>query len=1213
MNKKILSIFLVLSILASMLSFVSVFADGDVIFSYSFEDESEGWSYYKENAANTLSTAQAKDGKQSLYINDDAEDLAAGFTSPYIEAVPGETYTVTADVYSVKTGGNFYLRFTDAAKKKLEDKTAKPSKTGEWVSLTATGKAPEGAKYVQVLAVTFLAGGAEMYYDNVVLKGKTADQVAPAPAPSTGATTGTTTETTVQLEGTKFPSEIGFLAKLGLIDSNFKWDAEITKGEMAMLIAKALHPDVDFTYANGPQVFTDVPATHQYYAYIKACKDLKIVNGDYEGKFYPENKLSVIEALTITINALGYTPYAEAFGGYPTGYFTVASQSGLSKGVSAASSATVTGEIVAKIIYNALFADLVQLKSIANGNIEIEINNGKNILSERLGIYEFDAIVIDNGISSIYGSSINDPEMTVIEDVKTGNRVTAYVNDSGINGYLGYRVKAFVKNNMDNGKLEYIFTAPYSKAKTVTINAKDIFNVSADYVEYDEDLSTSAYDKISLGGFTPLTIVNGVRVVASSLSDVIPADGIVTFIENNGDSKFDVVNILSFNYANGNFNGPARNIFVDSISTVDEEHSISCAFNPAQSLDLAEEEAGYAFTGNDAVKSIKDLKPGMIVSVAEAPELIDGKPYYFLVASNVKLAGTLNGKGDNALVMSDGNEYDLSTSITSVKASFMNYLNLGKNITIYIDITGNIAYAENEGGNAKNYAYIVKAVERTQGGEKVALVKFFDKAGKMQELVISEKAKIDGEYKSTIDSQIAAINTRSTAMTKLNAEDGAGRPAIIEVKDDKIIRIDTDTPNASLASGTVSKTYATQTPIQYSEEDADSFETLKAGFRSPRLEEVIGTTKNIGGKFYITNNTVVIGVPEIDTYGLQATVYNKYKGGNTYQATPNTTMIGLYEYIKDDSNYKALKASNLNSRFLYDIQGYDIDGDTGVAGLVVVRGRTDAYYYGSNPYDSKTPMLVFSRKTTVYDAAKEKEVTKIYYYENGKEQSGTIDLEDAFYPYVALINGCAAGYTPYAVAVPALEEGDIIRVVKSGTNITHIERVVDISNYGALYAFTLYPSNARDPYSVSKSGLQSNANADGSIVFPFDMRPYRAGTTQTYTVGSGWVDQIKGSIMRVYTAKSETSADYAGNKLAAFDPNDPAKIGEQYLDVAGIVPMVIDIDESGEITVKEGTLNDIKTLQEENNVKENSSVIYYKHTNYKMEQIVVINGIENAK
>jgi|GEM_PF-1959988 len=1208
MNKKILSIFLVLSILASMLTFTVAFADGDVIFSYAFESEDEGWSYYKQADTNTLSSEKAKGGSKSLYINDDADDIAGGFTSPFIEAVPGETYTATADIFSVKTGGSFYLRFTDSSKKKIEDKTAKPSKTGEWVSLTATGKAPEGTKFVQVLGVTFNSGGGEMYYDNVVLKGKSA-----AAAPSEPSAPATTPEAAPEVEGTKYATEIGFLTKVGLIDSSFKWDAEITKAEMAKMIAKALHPEVDFTTNAGVQVFGDVPTSHQYYSYIKACKDLKIINGDYEGNFNPDNKITIVEALTVTINALGYTPYAEAFGGYPTGYFTVATQSGLAKGVNVASTEMVTGEVIAKILYNALFADLVQLKAITNGSVEIEINNGKNILSERLGIYEFDAIVTDNGISALYGASINEPEMAIIEEVKTGKRVTAYVNNSGINGYLGYRVKAFVKNNMENGKLEYVFAAPYSKAKTVTVNAKDIFNISADYVEYDEDITTSDYEKIALGGFTPLIIVNGVRVVAGSLSEVMPKDGIVTFIENNGDSKFDVVNILSFNYANGSFDAPARNIFVDSVSTVDEEHSISCAFNPSQSLDLSEEEAGYAFAGSDLVTSIKDVKPGMIVSVAEAPEAIDGKPYYFLVVNNKKVTGSLTGKADNTLLMSDNKEYELSTSITSVKSSFINYLVMGKNVTLYLDVTGNIAYAENEGGNSKNYAYIVKAVERTKDGEQITLVKFFDKAGKMQELPLKENAKIDGEVKSSISAQIAAIETRPSGTTKLIAGDEAGRPAIILTKDGYITSIDTDTPNRTLDSGSVSKIYATQTPIKYSEEDADSFDTLKSGFRSPRLDEIIGSVKNVGGKFYLTNNTVIIAVPEIDTYGLDATVYNTYKGGNTYQGAVNNAMIPLYEYEKEDANYKVMKASDIGTRFVYDIQGYDIDGDTGVAGLAIVRGRTDTYFYGSNPYDSKTPLLVYSRKNKVYDAKKEKEVTKIYYYQDGKEQSGTIDLDEAFYPYVALINGCEASYTPYKRAVPALEEGDIIRVVKSGENITHIERVVDVSNYGATYAFMLYPSNARDPYSVSKSGLQSNSDADKGYPFPFDMRLYRAGTTQTYTVGSGWVDQIKGSIMRVFTAKSVASADYNDNKLAAFDPNNPAKISEQYLDAGSITPMIVDIKADGTVEVKQGTLNDIKTLQEENNNKDNSSVIYYKHTNYKMEQIVVINGIENAK
>ena len=100
----------------------------------------------------------------------------------------------------------------------------------------------------------------------------------------------------------------------------------------------------------------------------------------------------------------------------------------------------------------------------------------------------------------------------------------------------------------------------------------------------------------------------------------------------------------------------------------------------------------------------------------------------------------------------------------------------------------------------------------------------------------------------TSDQIVTLIKNRPTVATILDGATPTGRPAIINVSNEKIIRIDTDTPNSNLSSGNISKTYKQQSVIQYSEEDAESYDTLKAAFRSPRAVTVSGTNKTVGGK-----------------------------------------------------------------------------------------------------------------------------------------------------------------------------------------------------------------------------------------------------------------------------------------------------------------------------------------------------------------------------
>ena len=123
-----------------------------------------------------------------------------------------------------------------------------------------------------------------------------------------------------------YETEIGFLTAIGVLTDSFDPAAQITKAQFAAMVANVLYPDVDFfkltVAADAPNLYNDVTASHPYYSEIKACKDLKIINGDGGGNFNPDEGITVLTGITILINALGYKPYADINGGFPTGYYT---------------------------------------------------------------------------------------------------------------------------------------------------------------------------------------------------------------------------------------------------------------------------------------------------------------------------------------------------------------------------------------------------------------------------------------------------------------------------------------------------------------------------------------------------------------------------------------------------------------------------------------------------------------------------------------------------------------------------------------------------------------------------------------------------------------------------------------------------------------------------------------------------------------------------
>lgn len=1024
----------------------------------------------------------------------------------------------------------------------------------------------------------------------------------------------------------KYQTEIDFLKIMELVESDYDATLVITKGEIAMMVLNVLYPEIDFSKSTtGGTVFSDVPENHACYAYIQACKGLGIVKGNADSKFEPDKQISLAEAITMIINALGYAHHAEAMGGYPTGYYMVANQIGILKGINLSLTDTVSGGDAVRLIYNSLFASVVEMASIENGSIELKVNKGVNILNDRFSIYEYDGIIIDNGISSIEGNSIGDPLRVVLKNSETGGLVKAFVNGTNVSEFLGMRVKAYIKNNEEEGRYEFVHVIPHSSMVVTTVNAKDIIFTSNTYIEYDKDVLTAEFEKINFPT-PPVVIFNGVQSIGKELKDIMPKDGIVKFIDKEGDNNIDVISIFSMNYQKGSYTADARNIVVDRVVTTKDEEGISCVFNPSVSVDLHEDEYIYSFVLNNEFKSLYDVKSGMVVSVFEAPEKIGGKTYYMLAVNNSSKDGTVSAvEGTNKVYFNDNEYYDISSSFTGTKPNFLRGLKSGESVSLVFDITGKAAFVKTEKEATKDYGYIVKAVAKNQGSD-YALVKFFSKDGKMYTLPLSDNAVIDGVRTTNMSAQakIDLIEKRDTS--KANFESGAektGRPAIIKVSKEKIINIDTDTPNEVATASNASRTYKQQSVLQYTKEEAENYDTLKAGFRSPRAVTVSGTNKTVGGMYFITSNTVLINVPEIDTYGLRTYMsdYRPYGYEGPYlrgtDFVPNINMIKLYENDNIDENYKLMTLSQMYSTYSFDLQAYDIDPDTGIAGMVVLRGRTDMYRPSNVP--NATPMAVFLKTTLAYDEALEKQVTKVHYYENGEIKSGTIDLDSCYYPYKALISGCTASETPHVykdssgavvpITVNALENGDIIRVVQSAGKITHIERVRELDNFrnDEVYGFVGFSRGVTVPYATSTSGSRSNFPFNTPIIDEDDDYAYSSSNA----IGTMYAQKIKGNIIQVACVK-KFEAKFSD---IDFESEDGwKKYSSLYATTSKLNITVLTIPEGGgDVEVREGTIDDITTLEEVNYDKSKASIMMSKMASLEPTETIVINGIGNLR
>lgn len=987
--------------------------------------------------------------------------------------------------------------------------------------------------------------------------------------------------------------ELELLSKLGVLTPNYEPVFTLPRGELCAMIIRCLYPETDFGGGDGKPVFDDVTPETAFYSEIRACKELKIINGSPDNTFHPARRLTANEVVTMLLNAMQYTPYANAKGGYPSGYLSVAYEIGLLKGIDLHEE--MTGGVIAKMVYNALFADLVSVDSVTENAIILEVLPDKNLLSERLGIEEYDARVIDNGVTSLAGDGLNDSQRVALRVTKTGEKITAYIGESDIFQHLGSRLKVYVKYDKESGRNEVLTYHLHKMSSETLLNADRIISVTADYIEYEKEPEATDYRKAALNREGAAVVLNGIHKVNYTSEDLKPEDGFLRIVDNDGDKRADLIEVLSFNVGDNGPKVPQRNLIAANLNP--QEGYIGCKFNPSLGLTLDESKCGYRIVNSGEIRELSDIAENDVISVAQAPQEIDGKAFYYLMVARERAEGVVDSieeSGNKVLV--ENNAYPVSDSILQVKPRFLQTLSLGESAVFLLDATGKIAYQKGAAAQSKEYAYLIGLTD--EGGLEALKGKFFLKTGEVKVCAFRDKVKVDGTALEDRAQIVQALMKRdpisspiSGAPANIYAEQYS-RPVLLKMNSEgQITEIDTDNPNVTCSSDI--NYYTSEHCLKYTNEEVEDPAALKAGYRAPRTSEYLYRNScSLSGRFYVTADTVIMNVPDIDVYGLdQYPNYATNKGDINFTRPFDYQMIQLYERPKEDASYQILSPSALSYLYSFDIQGYDIDPDTGVAGLAIVRGRADTFRYGTNYTYNDLNMAVFLRTSEVYDSAKEKKVKKIYYTTNGSdEMAAAADTDDMLFSYKYLIEGCQESETPYGKAVPALKKGDIIRITRNGNNLAHLERVFRIDEIASKApAAGLYPSNSRFLYSTYLNGIDA---------MPNDQRAYYNGVNNQYTLTVVSPKSVSGGNLTSYLSRSTPDKIVLG---------DPSTYVMQTGDISTAPILVVQTDPvSGEIKTKAGTYADIKTVEETKSVEKASLVIQFRY-DYKCSQIIVVN------
>ena len=352
-------------------------------------------------------------------------------------------------------------------------------------------------------------------------------------------------------EDATYNEAVTILTALGVLEGDpsgeFRPEDTIKRSEFAKIVCEAAGLGAAANGAKGETAFTDVAADHWASGYINMATQQGIILGYGDGTFGPDDPILYEQAVKMVVATLGYTPKANANGGYPSGYLIVAAQNQLLENIAnTTAGVAVPRSLVAQLVYNALDVELMEQTVYGDEPVYAPVA-GSSLLKDKLRIDKVEGVVTANDYTNV---GKKEKEATVTPE--TTSAVRAKINGTDIGDYLGYTVTAYAKTI--NNELNWVAVAPKTGKNVVRtidqyIEGFEAGNGSSrDRFTYYENEDDDDISYLYLASGTALNVFynggNQVTFVAgdgSNFGQLKPEQGQVTLIDNNNDDVYDYV------------------------------------------------------------------------------------------------------------------------------------------------------------------------------------------------------------------------------------------------------------------------------------------------------------------------------------------------------------------------------------------------------------------------------------------------------------------------------------------------------------------------------------------------------------------------------------------------------------------------------------------------------------------------------------------------
>ena len=685
----------------------------------------------------------------------------------------------------------------------------------------------------------------------------------------------------------------------GYDDGTFGPDKLVTRAEITKMIVDALAERSSAEASTESTKFADVSADHWAKGYINQGVANGFIAGMSDTEFDPDANVTYVQAQKMLVSAIGYETYAQAQGGWPTGYKTYAASLDITKGISGITDSTeLTRAQVAQMIDNAMDAPLCVIaswKTEWNGTKtpNLEVRDGKEGRAyETLFTEKHDAYKVYGRVTETSKTGSVDTDKVTFqvekadnfddEEVKADSPVSEdmYIGDSKADNYLRTYSQALIQKN-DDDEFTILSIAAAAANKSVTVASEDFDeNKSTDEALYFFPAGTTkGSTKYQLDTTNGVTIyINGVESSKSiaELRDYLDKNETASVTlqketetgSTSTSAKYNTIMVSSYVTA-----------IVDEVIDKTNETSVnfdtySSGIQAKMTVNKDDDNYTYSFKLDGKDIEAKDLQQNDVLNISydTTGSFKESSFYDVIVTRNVvdgvKCTSINDSKGEYTI---GGTKYKAAEGMDIDVETSTEY-------SLYLDHFGRIAKAD-ENSVSKNYG-VLKNIYKKAGGDYMAQI-------------ITKKGT-EEEYKVDSDK----VNEYATYLKYATFYSDAKKENKIDTttKDWQSKVVAFDEPKYS-TSQPKSVAYPEQV-VEYSVSSSSNKITIKnGGVIAPTAADAeYKESGNKIGSVKMADSTVILDLSEVDTKDTYSVVsslndgsnyvaygYDKSKSDNTYR------------------------------------------------------------------------------------------------------------------------------------------------------------------------------------------------------------------------------------------------------------------------------------------------------------------------------------------